>query len=416
MDQGNQTIKKLDLAQQTQFDLAIIGGGINGAAIARDASLRGLSVFLCDKNTFGSGTSSKSSKLAHGGLRYLEQFELGLVKESLLERNLLLELAADYVKPLSFVLPIYQSSKRPRWFVYLGMQLYKWLSSSSYGSDFKSLSKQDICNLTPLLDSTHLKGGFLYYDAQMLDYELVLANILAAQEQGAVLCSNTGVTDFVYSHKKISGIKVVHQDKTYSIHANCILNATGPWLDVVQQLATKKQRSSLLSPTKGVHIIVKDIGLSYALTLEHPSDGRVFFIIPWKGKTLVGTTDTVFTGNPDKLCITPEDCDYLLTGLNEYLSESLVSTDILDSFVGLRPLAFSSKSASAKSRDFSLLIAESGLVSIFGGKYTTYRLMAEKTVDKIVSILKKSDILKCETMLKPLPTLASVRFHMNTFI
>tara|TARA_Y100001968_G_scaffold13572_2_gene11059 strand:- start:893 stop:2077 length:1185 start_codon:yes stop_codon:yes gene_type:complete len=375
----------MELNQDPHYDLIIIGGGINGASVARDAVLRGLSVCLIEKNSFGSGTSSRSTKLAHGGIRYLEHFEFTLVYESLRERHLLLQNAPKYVKPLKFLYPIYKSGHRSLLRVRCGMWLYSLLSRNSTLPKHKRLKKEDILSLCPSLSPYGLQGGIIYYDAQMKDYELVLANINDASNHGLISHENTTVTNFIKDNKQCTGVIIKSGDLSKKIYGSTILNATGPWCNELSKL-DEPSAKPLVAPTKGAHIIVNDLGLSHALTLEIPNEKRMFFMIPWENNTLIGTTDTPFEGNPDTISITNDDKQYLLNAANHYLkNQTLTENDIIDSFVGLRPLQYSEKTASRRSRDFSLFESNSGLLHLFGGKYTSYRHMAEITVNHIIS-------------------------------
>ena len=385
MERCNSPKPQMELKPTPHFDLIIIGGGINGASVARDAILRGLSVCLIEKNTFGSGTSSHSTKLAHGGIRYLEHFEFSLVYESLRECQLLLENAKNYVKPLQFIYPIYKSSYRSLFRIRCGMWLYSLLSRKSSLPKHKMLTKEEIKTLCPSLTTTNLIGAMTYYDAQMKDYELVLANINDATTHGLTTYENTTVIDFIKENNQCIGVVTQTNETSQTIYGSCILNATGPWCNTLSKI-DEPSAPPLVAPTKGAHIIVDSIHLSHALTLEVPQDKRVFFIIPWQGKTLIGTTDTPFHKNPDNISVTKEDKQYLLNAANHYLNNIVLTEhNIIGSFAGLRPLQYSEKKASKRSRDFSLFASNSGLLHLFGGKYTSYRHMAETTVDYIIS-------------------------------
>lgn len=367
-----------------EYDLLIIGAGINGASIARDASLRGLSVCIIEKNKIASGASSNSSKLAHGGLRYLEHFEFSMVKKTLKERDILLETAPKYVKPLEFIYPVYTFSKRPFWKIKIGMKVYSFLSKQSKLPNYKILSPELISSICPQIKTKKLVGGASYFDGQLDDKEMVFANINCAKNNKAIIHEYSEVLEFIKENKKIKGISMLKNNKKETIYAKCIINATGAWANTIAKLDSKKT-ANLVSPTKGVHIVLPDIGLKKALILETPQDKRIFFLIPWKNQTLVGTTDTEFNNHPDDMSATKEDFRYLLKATNYYLKNHIFTyNDIIDSFVGLRPLEATEKKASDKSRDFSLIQSKSGLIHLFGGKYTSYRLMAELAVDKAI--------------------------------
>ncbi len=389
---------------QTQYDLIIIGGGINGAGIARDASLRGLNVAIVEQNTWGSGTSSKSSKLAHGGLRYLEHFKFALVKESLRERNILLKTAPDYVEPLEFLFPIYTHSKRPLWQIRIGMWLYRYLAEKSKLSHYSIINSETISTHCPVLNTNKLTGGALYFDAKMKDLELVIACINDAKVHNATCLEHAKVTELIKHNKQIAGIKIHFENSEHQLYAPHIINTTGAWANSIQALdhPTKKP---LVSPTKGVHLYVKNLGLKQALTLEAPQDNRIFFMIPGQNNTLIGTTDTPFNEDPNTVNVDQTDIDYLLTACNHYLkNQPLRESDIISSYAGLRPLQHSAKTASSRSRDFTLTQAKSGLWHMFGGKYTAFRHMAEVAVDTIIktSTLRKT-LSPCQTKTRPLP-------------
>lgn len=367
------------------YDLAIIGGGINGAGIARDASARGLKVILLEKNNIASGASSKSSKLIHGGLRYLEQFDFRLVKEALSERSLLLKNAPDLVHKLPFVVPIYNDSPRPLWMIKLGLHLYDWMAPDDFPKH-KNLTSEEIEKLFPHLLNRGLRGGCLYYDAQMDDASLVEANVDTASSLGAEIHEHAQVIGFDVEDGKIQGVRYrdTSTGQEHSIKAKSIVNATGAWSNQVLALDPSPSRVKVY-PTKGVHIVVPQINATHALLLTSPRDGRVFFVIPWKGQSLIGTTDTPFLGNPDDVSVNEEDIHYLLSSTAYYFAgERLERKDVIDSFAGLRPLVQENHQAASKiSRDYVIHTSPAGLITLLGGKYTTYRLMAESVVDEV---------------------------------
>jgi len=385
------------------FDLIIIGGGINGAAAARDAVLRGLSVCLIEKGACGEGTSSKSSKLAHGGLRYLEHFEFRMVQETLNERDLLLKLAPKYVKPLPFIYPVYKFSTRPLWKIKLGMWVYHFLAKHLAVPKYQLLSTEKIHEFCPALSRKQLKGGALYYDGQLMDKELVKANVEDALSLGLELHEHSKVIGFIKDKHELKGVKVQQKSEINEFYANQILNTSGPWMNELIHMDDSSAQA-VISPTKGAHIVVKGMGLNYALVLESPIDKRIFFMIPWEQNTLIGTTDTDFDGNPDEVTVTQDDVDYLLASANRYLSGiELKESDIVQRFAGLRPLRFSEKGESSRSRDFSITKTKSGLINLFGGKYTSYRLMAEETIDYVISQFSDPERFNdCRTHKRPL--------------
>jgi glycerol-3-phosphate dehydrogenase len=377
--------RNVDSLQDQRFDLLILGGGITGAGVALDAALRGFRTALIDKGDFASGTSSVSSKLVHGGLRYLEHGGFHLVYEALHERRLLLENAFPLVRPLRFVIPFYRRSRMPAWKARAGLVLYDLLAGSSNLRRSQPLTKKVLHEQFPDLRREHILGGAEYYDAQMDDARLCLSVIRTASLQGARVANYVEAIAFEKREGRVTAVRARDQvtGVEFVIHARQILNATGPWSDAVARLAGDNT-GPLLQPTKGVHVIVPHRNTGSALLLLHPADGRVFFIIPWMQKTLIGTTDTITDESPDSLTVTPEEIDYLLQGFNHYFAPRLLATDVLGHFAGLRPLMRSRPGKpSSLSREYRIVKSPSGLISVAGGKYTTYRRMAEVITDTI---------------------------------
>ena len=403
MDRCRYSIPTIDLTHNQTFDLIIIGGGINGAAVARDASLRGLSVCLLEKDTLGHGTSSRSSKLAHGGLRYLEQFQFSMVKETLLERDRLFKNAPQYTQALSCLLPVYRHDKRPLWQIRLGLWLYSKLATQSTLPPHRILSADAVLAECPLLKPDQLSGGALYFDGQLMDYDLVLANAQDAIAHGAVVAEHTPVTDLITHNGVVEGVHIQHHGQVLALKAPRVLNVTGPWSNHIARMANPNAEP-LVAPTKGVHLVIRSLGIPHALTLQHPRDHRVFFILPWDGHTLVGTTDTPFTGNPDTVCVDDDDIDYLLDACNATLTQSIGRADIVDQFAGLRPLQHSNRGTSKRSRDFVCTQSKPGLFHMVGGKYTAYRHMAEVILDTLLDRTPPQHPLRpCITAITPLP-------------
>ena len=367
------------------FDLLILGGGITGAGVALDAVLRGMKVALIDKGDFASGTSSVSSKLVHGGLRYLEHAAFHLVYEALHERRLLLRNAPHLVYPLKFAIPFYEGSRVPPWKWRAGLTLYDFLAGRSNLRRNRVLSERDAARTFPWLKTVGLHGGAVYFDAQMDDARLCLDVLQTAAHCGACVINYAEALAFEQRNGRIAGVRVLDHlsGEEFSVRARQVLNATGPWVDTVCRLAGDDSGPHL-RPTKGVHLVVPDRGLTAAFLLLHPADGRVFFVIPWMGKTLIGTTDTLYDDRPETLAVTAEDTEYLLAGHNHHLQPALAAKDILGSFAGLRPLIRTERNEpSSLSREFRVFWSPSGLLSVAGGKYTTYRRMAETVTDMI---------------------------------
>lgn len=324
-------------------DIVIYGGGIVGAACARDASLRGFSVALIDRYDFASGASSKSSKLAHGGLRYLESLNFRLTKESLQERNWLITHAPQMVKPLPFIFPLNKDSRLK---VKAGLALYDFLASNDIVPDH--------CYLSPLPSiRDDIKAGYVYFDAQLEDARLVFANLYDAKLHGA----------------HIENYSKAHPD------GKIIINTIGAF-------------SPLCAPTKGIHLVLPQIEKKFAFILRAPQDNRIFFVIPWKGHSLVGTTDTVYNGNPEEVSVDQADIDYLLEAFTYYFPKA--STNIISTFAGLRPLIKTSGLKPSEIPRDHLIKVEGNTLSVVGGKYTTFRLMAEQTIDKACELLNDS--------------------------
>ncbi|MCE5317326.1 MAG: glycerol-3-phosphate dehydrogenase/oxidase [Parachlamydia sp.] len=377
----------------TEYDLAILGGGINGVAIARDAAQRGLKTILFESRDFGSGASSKSSKLAHGGLRYLAHLSFGLVKESLRERARLKSNAPHLVKPLPFLYPVYSGDRYPHWMVKMGLSLYDWLSPKEEPTHL-NLTPSHLTALLPHLTPKGLKGGCLYYDALMQDNRLVIENMLSAQQEGAIAHNYTEVTNIV---KTAYGFQLTSH--LGPIHARCLVNATGAWSKLTRSLLNLPEAIDVY-PTKGVHLVLPQIHPSHALALTAPQDGRLFFLVPWMGYSLLGTTDTPFQGDPTQVTVEPADQQYLLSALRHYFP-ALKDDRIIASFAGLRPLiSASASSPSSISREHRLHLSE-GILTILGGKYTTYRQIAEEAVDEILRFLGK-EALHCRTGAAPI--------------
>jgi glycerol-3-phosphate dehydrogenase len=389
--------RNVDALKEDKFDLLILGGGITGAGVALDAVLRGFRVALIDKGDFAAGTSSVSSKLIHGGLRYLEHGGFALVYEALHERRLLLENAPHLVRPLRFIIPFYNGSRLPAWKARAGLTLYDCLAGGSNIRRSRPLSPQQLRTEFANLRFDRLNGGAEYNDAQMDDARLCLEVVRTAILHGACVANYVEAIAFAKRSSEITGVRVVDHfgGSEWTIAARQVLNATGPWVDQVCRLAGDAVQP-LLRPTKGAHVIVAGQGLNTAFLLLHPRDGRVFFVIPWLGKTLIGTTDTLCDESADSLTVTSEEVDYLLQGYNRYFTPVLSPAGVLGRFAGLRPLIHAKRGEpSTLSREYRLFTSPSGLLSVAGGKYTTYRRMAEVITDTVASRLRRK--VRCRT-------------------
>ena len=386
----------------TKFDVIVIGAGINGAGIARDAAMRRLKVLLIDKGEPGQGTTIASTRLIHGGLRYLEHFEFGLVRESLREREILLRIAPRLVHPLAIAIPIYKQSKRGRLTIRAGMILYDLLSWGKSLPRHRMLSRADTLDRWPGLNPEGLAGAALYYDAQVeFPERLVMENVRSAREFGADVLTQTRVTNLAVADGAVSAVEFVSDGEQRSAEAAVIINAAGPWIDQVLERAPVKS-PKLIGGTKGSHIIVPPFSSApaNAIYIEARSDGRPIFIIPWNKVYLIGTTDVRFEGDPDEVRCEPWEIDYLLSETNLALPGAHLTRDIiLDTYSGVRPLPVTSDKheQSITRRHF---IREHpqlpNLLSIVGGKLTTYRSLAEECVDLIFRKLGR-DSPPCRT-------------------
>lgn len=391
-------LRVLDALGDEVFDVLVLGGGITGAGIALDAALRGFRVALIDKGDFASATSSLSSKLIHGGLRYLEHGDVRLVYEALHERGRLLHNAPHLVRPLSFLIPFYDGSRVPPWKWRLGLTVYDLLAGQSNVHRSLPLSAAQLLRRCPELVQQRLRGGASYADAQMDDARLCLAVIRTAVLHGAVVANYVEAIRFDRREGNLAAVQArdVLGRREIQIRARQIVNATGPWVDDVLGRAGDASGSHL-RPTKGVHLVLPDRRLHQALLLLHPADGRVFFVIPWLGKTLVGTTDTLTEEGPDGLSVTEAEIGYLLEGFNACLQPPAEPTEVLNAFAGLRPLIRARPGEPSKlSREFQLFRSPSGLLSIAGGKYTTYRHMAQVVVDEVARGLGRRRVCRTQ--------------------
>jgi glycerol-3-phosphate dehydrogenase len=378
------------------FDLIIIGAGINGAGVARDAAMRGLKVLLLDKGDVGSGTSSWSTRLIHGGLRYLEYAEFGLVRESLHERETLLRIAPHLVRPLPLLIPAYQYSRRGRLLLKLGMTAYDVLSLGKSLPSHQMLSSQEALARCPGLAAQGLWGAALYYDAQVEFAErLVVENALAAIEFGARVATHARVDKFIVQDRRLTGVEFVDEfsGERESATAALMVNAAGPWVDQVLQNTDSATR--LIGGTKGSHLIVSPFpgAPEIAIYVEAKTDNRPFFVIPWNNNYLIGTTDTRYDGELDEVRISEDEIEYLLGATNAVFSNAqLKRSDILYSYSGVRPLPFTSNTDEKSITRRHFIRAHpryDNLASLVSGKLTTYRSLSEETVDLVFSKLGK---------------------------
>jgi glycerol-3-phosphate dehydrogenase len=383
----------IDAATRDRFDLVIVGGGINGAGIAHDAALRGLKVALLEQRDLAFGTSSRSSKLIHGGLRYLEHLQFRLVFEGTNERATLRKIAPHLVRPLLFALPVYEGARHPRWKIEVGMWMYDGLSLFKAEQRHIAVrSPKRLLEREPLLRADGLTGGIIYYDCATDDARLTLENAIAAARCGAPIITRARVIGVDDPPPKSGPVKVRFVDelsgREHVLSARGVVNSTGVWTDRVR--AAAKIESKLIRPTKGVHLIVphERLPVRHAVALLAPQDGRVFFAIPWNGRTVVGTTDTDDHEDPSETRVDRRDVEYLLHAANySFPSVELTQSDIISAYAGLRPLIHEeAEHASDVSREHQIF-RDGRMVSIAGGKLTTYRRMAAETVDAAVGVI-----------------------------
>ena len=385
--------RNFDKFTKKKYDLLVIGGGINGAGIARLAQDHGLKTALLEKGDFASGASGKSTKLIHGGIRYLENFNFGLVIEGLRERLIQLKAAPHLVKPLSFIIPVYEGDKRPLWMMKLGVFIYDRLAGKCSIGSHTRLTTDKILELIPGIKPEGLLGGILYHDAQMDDARLCLENILSAKEKGADISNYVEVISFLKDGEKVIGglAKDTLDGAVFEIRAKRIVCAVGPWTNSL----LKKDNSyakKMIRMTKGVHIVYEGKFSDHAILLPSDRDGRIFFVIPWMGHSLIGTTDTPYVRNPDAVCAFDKDIQYLVENTKRvFPTKDFSSKNIITSFAGLRPLLRRRGSPSKVTRNHAIAGTKSGLTFVTGGKYTTYRRIAQDSLWKMFKIRVKKD-------------------------
>lgn len=384
--------RQLDALGREEFDLLVVGGGITGCGIARDAALRGLHVALAEKDDFASGTSSRSSRLIHGGLRYLEHGFLHLVFEASSERRRLLRLAPHLVRPLEFLWPVYAGARVPQWKLAAGLTLYDALALFRNVGTHRRLSARQIATREPDLKREGLVGGARYFDAATDDARLTLANAIGAREAGAIVLNHARVVELLMDGAVARGARIEDTlgSSRIDARARVVVNATGPWSDELHRLDGDTPRATnhaAVRGSKGVHVAVaRDrIGNHGALTLLAPNDGRVMFILPSGRQTIVGTTDTFTDAPPDEVRASERDLAYLLDAANAFFPAAhLTREDVVSAWAGIRPLIAGGAAQADPgnaSREHAIAESTHGVVSITGGKLTTYRVMAAEVVD-----------------------------------
>lgn len=402
---------KRALERRAPWDMVIVGGGATGVGVAVDAASRGYEVLLLEQSDFGKGTSSRSTKLVHGGVRYLEQGNISLVIEALKERGLLRQNAPHLVNDLGFVVPSYEWWEAP--FYGLGLKVYNLLSGKYGFGPSQVLSRDETLARLPTLKTDGLRGGVIYYDGQFDDARLLINLVTTAAEQGATLVSYARVTSFSQDEDGfLDGVTATDMETGQAFHvvAQVVINATGAFADSVRRLADP-QVASLIAPSQGIHLVFDRSFLpgEDAIMVPHTSDGRVMFAIPWHGHTLVGTTDTPIAVPSLEPLPTAAEIDFLLDTAAHYLVKKPTRSDVLSVFVGIRPLVGRGDrtNTASLSRDHTIHIDQTGLLTIAGGKWTTYRNMAEDCVNQ-ATVLARLPERPCVT-----PTLNIHGFHQH---
>lgn len=392
----------IELPEQKVYDILVVGGGITGAAVAYEAASRGYTVALVDKGDFGAATSAATSKLIHGGLRYLANFEYKLVRESLKERRILENIAPNLVYPVAFIIPTYQGSTRSRWLLEIGMILYDLLS---YDKGFTwdkskkipphcSLSRQKLLEMEPVAKTEGLTGAVMFYDcASFAPERLTLAFIKSAVRYGAHVSNYTSVDSFVYQPGRVSGIVVndLLNHRSRELHGRLIINCAGPWADMVLAQALGKEKAQHIRRSEGIHLITRRLTNDHCIAVQTAA-GRGINVIPWRGHALIGTTDREYVGDPDHYQVTRQKIEDFLAEINSAVSSHyhLQYCDITHAYGGLRPLIDDQTEDTYKSsRKYEIYDNQAdgldGLLTVEGGKYTTSRNLAEnvlKVVEK----------------------------------
>ncbi len=387
------------LARPITYDIAVIGGGATGLGVALDAAARGFSVVLVESHDFAKGTSSRATKLVHGGVRYLAQGNISLVREALHERSTLLANAPHLAQPLAFVMPSYKFWEAP--FYGVGLKMYDALAGKAGLGATEFLNRDETLALLPNSKKDgpggQLKGGVKYWDGQFDDARLALALARTAASKGALLINYCAATGLIHEGGKVAGLHVkdVETGKTYDIRAKSVINATGVWVDQFRMedgQAIGRDVKAMVAPSQGVHIVVDrsflpaSHNMNHAMLIPKTADGRVLFAVPWLGKTILGTTDTPRGDVVREPLAFKEEVDFILNESARYLTKAPTRVDIKSIWVGLRPLVKPADdegdSTKGLSREHTILVSKSGLVTVTGGKWTTYRAMAEDVLDR----------------------------------
>ena len=372
------------LNNNKKFDFIVIGGGASGLGCALDASSRGYSVILLEKFDFCKGTSSRSTKLIHGGVRYLEKGQISLVYEALKERDVLIKNAPHLVKQIGFLIPVYNYFLK--FYYFFGLKIYDFISGNLSFEKSRTVNRESAIKLVPNVDKEKLKGGVVYFDGQFDDSRLGIDIALTSEINNAVLINYMSVESLIKENGKIKGV-IAHDsvnNNNFSINSDNVINATGVFSRSIMELDSNKLKT-VIRPSQGVHLVVDKCFLNgnFGILVPKTSDGRVLFAVPWLDHVIIGTTDTVIDNpsfNPES---TQEEINFILENIKNYLEVYPLKEDIKSVFVGLRPLVANNSSSKSKdlSRKHKIIVSESGMVSIIGGKWTTYRRMAENVID-----------------------------------
>lgn len=386
------------LSAGRQYDIAIVGGGATGLGVALDAAARGFSVVLVESDDFAKGTSSRSTKLVHGGVRYLAQGNISLVREALHERTTLLNNAPHLAQPLPFIMPSYHWWETP--FYGVGLKMYDVLAGKAGLGKTEFLNRSETLAQLPMAQPDGLKGGVKYWDGQFDDARLAIALARTAALHGALLVNYCKAGDLTYSAEKISGLMChdVLTGQQYQINARCVVNAAGVWVDELRQkdgasgpVAQRHPTQAIVAPSQGVHLVVdrEFLGANVGLMVPKTADGRVLFAVPWLGKVILGTTDTPRSDLDREPLPFKEEVEFILAESARYLRRAPQRSDVKSVWVGLRPLVKSQneegESTKGLSREHTVLVSRSGLVTVTGGKWTTYRAMAEDVLANCIS-------------------------------
>ncbi|MCB8915918.1 MAG: glycerol-3-phosphate dehydrogenase/oxidase [Thermoleophilales bacterium] len=419
--------ESLEAIAGSHFEVVVIGGGITGAGVALDAASRGYSVALLEGRDYAIGTSSRSSKMVHGGLRYLENFDVGLVREALLERQLMVELAPHLVYPTPFLVPTFGEEKPDRK-LGLGLNAYDVLAGATGGRNrrerrwrrrpaeaeeswspdrHRTIDREELLDLVPALEKRDPESAYLFYDCQTDDARLVLTVLGEAQRFGAVCLNGARVDRVLEKNGKARQVQFTDRasDETVMVEADNIVNATGVWADRIRPGEIEREEDiPRIAPSRGAHLLFSadDVDMGKAACIVPAGEGRRIFALPWYGRTLVGTTDVDHDGGIEEVAATEDDIEYLMNALNEFMDLSLTDSDVVGAYAGVRPLISTGDPRKSVdiSRQAELYETSSGMLTITGGKLTTWRRMAKQTVDRIV--LRAGREARCQTAEIPL--------------